>query len=372
MKMTGRTRACLVVLSVTLLWRMLGAPLSAEEWNGVKTQWWQARTLLSTRMGRALLAWPLTVPAAQAEELLPLHPDADIAELEAAQRDEPVLAVYDADAGLLRQVPLEQYVCCVVAAEMPASYHLEALKAQAVAARTRALKQWQTGGCSAHPGANICTDSGHCQAFATSTACRERWGDSYDSYESRIVSAVKETRGLVLTYESEPITVLYHAISGGQTEDAQAVFSAAEPYLVGVSSAGEEGASGYITDTTFTRAEAAQKLNATFGTALSAEDLDSQLSIHQYSASGRAKTLFLGNTEVSGVALRHALGLRSTWLELLFASDTVTFRQRGYGHGVGMSQAGANAMAAQGQGYTEILMHYYVGTEVVDGQELWR
>lgn len=372
MRMTGRTRACVVLLGAALLWRMLGAPVSAEEWGGVKTQWWQARTLLSARMGRALKLWPVIAPRAAANELLPLEPDADVARLEAALRDEPVLNVYDADAGLLRQVPLEQYVCSVVAAEMPASYHLEALKAQAVAARTRALRQRLEGGCSAHPDADICTDSGHCQAFATSATCRSRWGDSYVAYESRVVSAVKATRGLVLTYEGKPITVLYHAISGGQTEDAQAVFSSAEPYLVGVSSVGEEGASGFTADLTLTRVETAKRLNEAFGTALRPADLDTQLRIHQYSASGRASTVFLGDKEVSGVALRQALGLRSTWLELLFTGESVTFRQRGYGHGVGMSQAGANAMAARGQDYTEILTHYYTGTKLTDGQTLWQ
>ncbi len=372
MRMTGRTRACVALLGAALLWRMLGAPINAEEWRGVKTQWWQARTLLGTRMSRTLRLWSLVTPHMTESELLSLETDEDAARLEAAQRDEPLLNVYDADTDTLRQVPLEQYVCSVVAAEMPASYHLEALKAQAVAARTRALHQRLEGGCSAHPQADICTESAHCQAFATREACRERWGDSFESYENRVVSAVKATRGLVLTYGGEPITVLYHAISGGQTEDAQSVFSAAKPYLVSVSSAGEEGASGFLTDLTLSREETARQLNNAFGTSLRPADLDTQLCVHQYSASGRVKTVFLGDMEVSGVALRRALNLRSTWLELLFSKDSVTFRQRGYGHGVGMSQAGANAMAAQGQRCADILAHYYTGTQLEDGQRLWQ
>jgi len=275
------------------------------------------------------------------------------------------LNVYMSDEERMAQMTLEGYVCGVVAAEMPAAYHLEALKAQAVAARTRVLKQRMAGGCSLHNGADICTDSTHCQGYASLAQCRAMWGDSYEAYRDRVLDAAAQTKGEALTYDGELITVLYHAISGGRTENVQTVFSQRLPYLVSVESAGEEGTRGYQQDLTFTFEEITEKLNKAFPQIhMSAEEIQRTLTIGSYTETGRVGTVLLGTNEIPASDFRKALGMRSTWFSISADDTSITFHQRGYGHGVGMSQAGANSMAASGKTYEEILTHYYSGVSM--------
>lgn len=343
---------CLLLLALALCWRIIGAPISGEDFRHVQTGFWQARTLLPQRMlriGRCWMGYIRQSERPQREDM---------------EEGEPLsLSVYVTQEGRLVSMELEEYVCGVVAAEMPAQNHLEALKAQAVAARTRALKQREAGGCARHPGADICTDSTHCQGWLTQEECRALWGDSYDAYWERVTAAASASRGQALTYEGELITVVYHAMSGGRTEDAQTVFSQALPYLVSVESAGEESARGFWQETALSFEEIAQRLNAAFPEAnLTAQEVRRTLSIGGYTPTGRVSEMQVGTMEISGPAFRQALGLRSTWFSISSDEAGVTFAQRGYGHGVGMSQVGANAMAADGASYAEILAHYYPGT----------
>lgn len=343
---------CLLVLALALCWRVIGAPLSEEDFRNVQTGFWQARTLLpqrALRIGRCWIAFAQTADAQR--EASP-------------EAGEPLsLNVYVTQEGRMVSMDLEVYVCGVVAAEMPAQNHLEALKAQAIAARTRALKQREAGGCANHPGADICTDSAHCQGWLTQEECRALWGDSCNAYWERITEAASACRGQTLTYEGELITVVYHAMSGGRTEDAQTVFSQALPYLISVESAGEESARGFWQETALSFEEIAQRINAAFPQAhLTAQEVRQTLSIGGYTPTGRVSEMQVGSMSISGPAFRQALGLRSTWFSISSDEEGVTFAQRGYGHGVGMSQVGANAMAADGASYAQILAHYYPGT----------
>jgi len=278
------------------------------------------------------------------------------------------ITMFDADAGELRDLPLEEYLIGVVAAEMPASYHEQALCAQAIAARTRVvagLRRLGGAGCSAHPGADICSDSAHCQAWAGAEALRARWGLEYAANLRKVSAAVRNTSGQVMTYAGEPILVLYHAVSGGATEDVEHVFAQALPYLRGVDSPGEESASRYESGQRFSYQEAADALNAAFpGAGLTAANLPGALNVLGRFGSGRVEKLRVGSTTVEGTAFRRALGLFSTNFTLDFKSGELVIRQRGYGHGVGMSQAGADAMARAGYGYEDILRHYYSGIEI--------
>ncbi len=369
---------CLALLVLTLLWRMLGAPISGQDWKNLGTPFWQARVLLPTRMARMAMLWPFLSPIkSQAAPTLlqeSLDPEAALLSRLTGQAvaDQSIptsaitLAVFNAQTGGMMHLPLEEYICSVVAAEMPASYHLEALKAQAVAARTRAIAQSgaaQGCGCSLHDGADICTDSAHCQAYADIAACQAKWGNEYEVYRQRVAQAVRETNGQILTYDGMPITVLYHAISGGMTEDAAAVFSQSLPYLVSVESQGEESVRGFYEDKTFTFAQATALLNAAFPeVGLTADKLQQTFAIAEYLPTGRVDTLLLNDKEVPAAEVRKALDLRSTWFSVSMDATSITFHQRGYGHGVGMSQAGANAMAAKNDDYQAILAHYYQGT----------
>lgn len=157
--------------------------------------------------------------------------------------------------------------------------------------------------------------------------------------------------------------MLYHAISGGRTEDAQAVFSQAVPYLVSVSSEGEEQTRGFSQEITLSFGEIAQRLTEA-GWPLSADEVRRTLSVASYTQTGRVAAMQVGGYSISGKELRKALSLRSTWFSLRTDGEGATFVQRGYGHGVGMSQAGANSMAAEGADWAAILTHYYPGVEI--------
>ena len=354
-----------LVLALVLLWRMIGAPVSAQQLSGLSTDLWQARALLPARLSRVLMLWQ-PVQSKPSDTLVTDGADGYERELTRLTPSEPtMLNVYFPKEERLVSMPLESYVCGVVAAEVPARYHAEALKAQAVAARTRAVWQQQNGGCDRHAGASICADSAHCQGYADVERCRALWGAEYELYRERVMSAVEATRDELLTYGGEPITVMYHAMSGGRTEAAQTVFSQALPYLVSVSSAGEEGAKGFYTDTSYTFEEMALRLNQAFDTLdATPESLRQTLAIGEYTPTGRVASVLVCGATVSGVELRRALGLRSTWFTLSMDESGATFHQQGYGHGVGMSQTGANSMAASGSTYQEILAHYYPGTEL--------
>ncbi len=275
------------------------------------------------------------------------------------------IAMYDAQAGEVRALPIEEYIVGVVAAEMPASFHEQALCAQAVAARTRAVASMRRlggSGCNRRDDADVCSDSAHCQAWASDDELRQRWGEEYASLRTRVAEAVHATSGQVMTYAGEPILVLYHAVSGGATEDVEHVFAQALPYLRGVESPGEEAASRYESEQRFSCAQAAEALNAAFPKAgLTADGLSAQLAVEDRFDSGRVGKVRLGKAMAEGTEFRRALGLYSTNFTLTFEQGELVIRQRGYGHGVGMSQVGADAMARAGQGYTAILRHYYVG-----------
>lgn len=349
-------KVCVIILLIVMFWRMLGAPLTKQDFENLETPIRQARLLLPQRAGRIFALWIHDSSAETAETMMQ----------ETQSVDENTLLVYLTQEERLTQMTLEGYVCGVVAAEMPAQYHLEALKAQATAARTRALWQIQQGGCELHPGADICTDSAHCQGYATLGECKEMWGDSYEAYRDRILQAQRETQGQWIAYEDKPITVLYHAISGGRTEDAQTVFAQSLPYLVSVESADEESVRGYQQETTYDFQEIADRLNDVFEKLdLTAEEVQRSLSIGGYTESGRVSHVLIGGQRIEATELRRALGLRSTWFSISTDAQSVTFHQRGYGHGVGMSQAGANSMAASGADDAQIIQHYYTGAEIV-------
>ncbi len=356
-------RLGLVTLALALLWRMLGAPLTAEDWRGLDVPFWQARVLLPGRMERVWRLW-CGNPAGDADGSLSSALQSEKVTLLGAESAKPVvLQVWNDQSGQLESMELESYVYGVVAAEMPAAYHTEALKAQAVAARTRALYQQAGEGCALAAGADVCTRSGHCQGYASHESLAEKWGNEYTLYQQRVAEAVSSTAGQIVTWEGEPILVMYHAISGGRTEDVQAVFAQPLPYLVSVESKGEEGVRGYREDTFYSFEEAAGLLaNAFPELTITPEEVQRTLAAASHTATGRVESLLLCGGEVKATDFRAALGLRSTLFTLTMDQEGITFHQTGYGHGVGMSQAGANRMAADGADYQAILSHYYPGT----------
>ena len=281
--------------------------------------------------------------------------------LQTEQAASPVLLrVYD--EGRLERVDLEEYLLHAVAGEMPASYEMEALKAQAVAARSYIawkMPAYGGGGCSRGVDADVCTDSTHCLAYWSEEEMRAHWGADYGAYRARVEEAVRATRGEVLLYEGSPVQALFHASSGGYTEDAQAVWGTAFPYLTSV-----ESADGAEAETRFSLAELAEKLNAAFpGAKLTEKNVKENFLVRSRTDSGRADVVRVGEVTATGKAVRVALDLKSTDFAIDYEGDEAVLRTRGSGHGVGMSQVGAEAMAAQGSGYREILAHYYTGVD---------
>lgn len=257
---------------------------------------------------------------------------------------------------------LEDYIIGVTAAEMPASYEIEALKAQAVAARTFTLKH-MTGELRCKSGHTICTDYACCQAFVTVEQMRRNWGERFDRNYARIREAVLGTEGMVLTSGGQLVTALYHSSSGGRTEDCEAVFAVALPYLVSVESGGEESSPEYMAEKVYTREEFIRIINEKFPDAMMT-DPKKDVEVWQRTDSGRIALIRLGGTVRTGQQLRTALNLHSTNVTFDIDENTVRLTCLGFGHGVGMSQCGANAMAKQGADYEAILKHYYTGVEL--------
>ena len=278
-----------------------------------------------------------------------------------------IIRVYITETGEIEEVNLEDYICGVVSNEMPANFEKEALKAQAVTARTY-LASKKLNRCTLHEGIDIC-DSTHCQVYTSKEKRLEKWGADYaNEYWNKIKEAVDETSGQVLSYEGE--LVLYpqfFSTSSGQTENSEDVYLGEIPYLRSVASTGEESAPKYTSDKTLKISDFVYLLNSNFTNLnVTVENIKNNFNIKSSSAAGGVIKLNINNVEIRGVDFRKALSLNSTNFTYEFNGVYITFHCKGYGHGVGMSQWGANAMAKNGSNYEEILKHYYSGVEITN------
>ncbi len=260
------------------------------------------------------------------------------------------------------EMELEEYLLGVVLAEMPVNFAPEAHKAQAVVARTYAMKRCTAG--PKHPGNAVCTDPACCQSYLAPGDYLAAGGDM--AALSRLREEISRTAGEVLTFGEELIEATYFSCSGGTTEDALAVWGADIPYLQSTASPGEESAAHY-TDTVQFSPEAFQ---TALGTGLSGSP-ESWFGETRYTDGGGVETMVIGGETYSGTELRRLLGLRSTAFTVEAAPECITVTTWGYGHRVGMSQYGADAMAEAGWSYREILAHYYQGTEVAELTDLF-
>ncbi len=251
--------------------------------------------------------------------------------------------------GTVVQMNLEDYIIGVVAAEMPASFNVEALKAQAIAARTYAMKKTSQG--------KILQDSVADQVYENEGELRNKWGASFDYYYNRVKSAVDSTKGMVMMYGGNYIEALYHSISNGKTELPKYVWNSNYPYLVSVDSSWDKNVKNYEV----TKNLDYQTISSKLGTSV---NQDTTIEILSLNESGRVGQVKVGESIFSGVDFRMKLGLRSADFNINKTSSGLQITTRGYGHGVGMSQYGANEMAKQGYGYMQILTHYYTGINI--------
>ena len=260
----------------------------------------------------------------------------------------------------VQEEDLDAYLVGVVLGEMPTDFAPEALKAQSVAARTYAWKAYITGG--KHHDGSVCTQSGCCQAYIDPQQYLEQ-GGSLEGL-AKVRQAVAATSGLVLSYQGELIEATYFSCSGGQTEDAVAVWGTDYPYLQSVESPGEEDAVHYEDVLTYSL----QQFQDALGIVLS-DPPEQWFSQVEYTNGGGIASVNIGGQSYTGTQLRSLLGLPSTRFSIQVVSDTVTITTNGYGHRVGMSQYGADAMAVSGSSFQEILAHYYPGTTLCSALE---
>lgn len=259
--------------------------------------------------------------------------------------------------GGVVDMQLEEYVLSVLLQEMPADFADEALKAQAVAARTYTLRRFMLG--YKHQSAAVCTEASCCQAFCTEGDFLASGGD--EKVLERMRFAVESTRGEYVAFENEPIEATYFSCSGGMTEAAVAVWGQEVSYLQATESPGEEGAAHYQETLYFTKEALAKKLGVAFTGA--SEGWVQNLT---YTAGGGVDSVNLCGKEFTGTELRQKLGLRSTNVTFRTDPSGIHITTKGYGHRVGMSQYGANAMALSGSDYRQILSHYYEGTVILE------
>lgn len=268
------------------------------------------------------------------------------------------IRVLDSSSGEITVMPLEDYVTCVVAAEMPYTFNTEALKAQAVAARSYCLYKIEHG--SDHDGkADACTSHSHCAAYITLDGLTDKYGsNTANKIWSKVSDAVSETKGEVITYKNKTALALFHSRSWEYTESSSNVWGGSYPYLTSVSTPEDDSITTVSVSSDMLR-KAFSVSDTVYASSGGSATLTSQSN-----ESGRKQTLSYLGCELKAKTLRSKLGLRSTDFTYDKTSDGYVFTVHGYGHGVGMSQYGANAMANSGSDYIEILTHYYSGVSV--------
>ena len=258
------------------------------------------------------------------------------------------VTVYRSNGDVIN-LDIEEYLIGVVGAEMPASFNIEALKAQAIVARTYTLKKIANN--------QILTDTVSTQVYKDNFQLKDIWKGDFDKYYNKIKTAVDSTKGLYITYNGTYIDAVYHSTSNGKTEDAIYVWGNDIPYLKSVDSPWDVNATSYLR----TEIKDFNTVLNILGVDLNTDDFE----ILEKNDSGRVIKVKVGNNIYSGVELRNLLNLRSTDFDLAIDNGNLIITTKGYGHGVGMSEYGANGMANSGYNYEQILKHYYQGIDIV-------
>lgn len=288
------------------------------------------------------------------------------------RKENETVSVYIKSEDRVCDMDVDQYIKEVTASEMPADFHSEALKAQAVAARTYLINRvrvyQKTSAPEEHKGAMICTDSTHCKAWVSEEKKREQWGKDADKNWKKISKAVDDTKNLMITYDDQPISAVFHSTSSGYTENAADVWGGNVKYLVSVRSEGDEQSPKFKSEAEFS-IEDFKKIAEEKFEGVSWENPLVENIIR--SEAGGIKTLEVGGTVVDGSDFRFAFGLRSTNIEIELTQASVKMYVKGYGHGVGMSQYGANYLAREGKNFEEILKTYYSGVEISEYKSIY-
>ncbi len=277
--------------------------------------------------------------------------------------EEVTVTCLDVKTGKVSSVGLEEHLVGVLAAEMPAAYDSEALKAQAVAARSYILSKMNAPNAQ-HPEATICTDSTHCKGWLSKSQAEGKWkSNERKKYWEKLKSAVKDTCGEYMIYEDAVVEAFFFATSGGKTENSEDVWSASLPYLRSVESPEDEKGTNYHSTAEFTFDEFYSKITPYVGSVQ--KDGAPSVSVPKRTQGGSVAEITICGKTFKGKEVRSIFGLKSANFTVTVSDGKVAFDVVGYGHGVGMSQSGANEMAKNGKKYTEILQHYYTNIQIV-------
>lgn len=276
------------------------------------------------------------------------------------------IRVYLHEQNKIVEMNLEDYVKGVVAAEMPAEFEMEALKAQAVAARTYAVKNMTMfggSGLAGNPGADVSSDYKTSQAWLNASALKERWGEAkFEQYWQKISQAVEASRGMVATYQGEPINAVFHSTSGARTASAKEVWGFDYPYLQSVPCSWDQKSPRYTDSKEFTLAELEKRLGSEAGVVAAVQNGNTAVTqILDRTESGRVDKIRIGSKNFTGQEIRDKLELRSTNFTAEASNDKMVFKTEGNGHGVGLCQYGANGLAKEGRDFRQILTYYYIG-----------
>lgn len=306
------------------------------------------------------LALPLLIKSEPAEDNSPPPAASEVIDLPTADVPQTV-SVLTPDG--IADMDMQEYLVGVVSAEMPALFELEALKAQAVAARTYAMY------CAGkHGDAQVCTDYACCQAWQSDSELRDKWGDDYDAYIEKIRSAVAATDGVYLGRGGEPILAAFHASSSGATENCTDVWGGAE-YLVSVTSPETaDDVPNFVSTVICTKLDFRDIILSAHPEADMTGEAETWIEGLTRDAAGRVCECRIGGVQIPGTAVRTLFSLRSTDFELVYDGESFVFTVSGSGHGIGMSQYGANVMAQNGSTWQEILAHYYPNAELIGAQ----
>ena len=302
----------------------------------------------------ALIKEPATLPDTKTETTL--------SETLPATTNPDTISVFRTSGNETVNMSLFEYVCGSVAAEMPLAYHEEALKAQAVACYTNALRLKSSDN-NTQKG-DISDDIGVHQGYIDETQRKEKWGNDFEKYETKLQKIVSSVENEALFYKGDLCVAAFHAISCGKTENSENIWGTRVPYLQSVKSDGDKLSPQYATTLSFDKADFIKCIEQLDIETADIKNLKNCIKVHEKSPSGTVLSATICGEKFTGEQVRKAFSLRSPVFTVKTTADTVTFSVSGYGHGVGLSQYGSDYLARQGLTYKEILEHYYTGTEV--------
>ena len=277
------------------------------------------------------------------------------------------IKLYRHEKDKVEEIPLEKYLEGVLAAEMPAKFNIEALKAQAIASRTYAYSKMMNSN-KLHGIADVC-DTVHSQAYIDEKDYEKKFGNKTEEYINKIRRAIEETSSQVLVYNGEIVkNALYFAVSSGSTEDAIEVYSFSEPYLKSVESPFDQDAPNASKQYVFNENEIIDKINNKYKDA-NVKSFD-DIEVLKHTNAGSIEKIRLGNVVIRGIDFRYLLNLNSSNAKMEKQGDNIIINVKGYGHGVGLSQWGAGKMGELGYSCEEILKHYYTGVEIKNKESI--